>query len=144
MSRGRAGPLHEQASMEHGKGMDWVMESWKLTCRSATGNGLPLLRVLRHFISVMIILFFCFVNSLFYVGWVHLINVSFPCNSIYLFVWTGLAYLRSQCFCYIWYKKFAFNLWYISHLKRKHMLLALYTLCLGSIIGIRAWLLNEN
>jgi hypothetical protein len=51
--------------MEHGKGMDWVMESWKLMCRSAAGNGLPLLRVLRHFISIMIILFFCFVNSLF-------------------------------------------------------------------------------
>jgi len=38
-----------------GKGWTW---SWRLMCRSVAGNGLPSLRVLRHFISVMIVLFF--------------------------------------------------------------------------------------
>jgi len=45
--------------------------------KSAIGNGLSSLQVLCHFISVMIVLFFCFVNSLFYVGRAHLLTISF-------------------------------------------------------------------
>jgi hypothetical protein len=54
--------------------MDWVVE---VMDRIATRNGLLSLQVLCHFIFVMIVLFFCFVNSLFYVGRVHLLTVSF-------------------------------------------------------------------
>jgi len=54
--------------------MDWVVE---VMYRIATGNGLLSLQVLCHFIFVMIVLFFHFVNSLFSVGRVHLLTVSF-------------------------------------------------------------------
>jgi len=74
MSRGHAESWHAYACMQRGKGMDWVVE---VMYRIATGNGLLSLQVLCHFIFVMIVLFFHFVNSLFSVGRVHLLTVSF-------------------------------------------------------------------
>jgi hypothetical protein len=80
MSRGHAESWHAYACMQRGKGMDWVVE---VMDRIATRNGLLSLQVLCHFIFVMIVLFFHFVNSLFYVGRVHLLTVSFS-------LWFGL------------------------------------------------------
>jgi hypothetical protein len=74
MSRGHVESWHAYACMQRGKGMDWVVE---VMYRIATGNGLLSLQVLCHFIFVMIVLFFRFVNSLFSVGRVHLLTVSF-------------------------------------------------------------------
>ena len=122
MSRGRAWPLHEHAGMK----------------RAKVQQEMVFYRCEFYVIlfSLWLFCFFYFVNSLFYMDWVHLITISFPCNLVYLFVWTGLAYLSSQCFRKKGYIKFAFNLWYISHPKRKQTLLALYILCLGPIIYI--------
>jgi hypothetical protein len=135
MSRGRAGPLHEHSYMQYGKGMDLVMEvnvqkcsrKWSSIVTSFTSF------YFRYDSSI-----FRFVNSLFYVGWVHLVTVNFPCNSICLFVWTRLAYLKANAFVKI-IEKFTFNLWYISHSKRKQTLLVLYSLRFRPIIKGAVW-----
>jgi hypothetical protein len=73
MSRGRAGPLHEHSYMQYGKGMDLVMEvnvqkcsrKWSSIVTSFTSF------YFRYDSSI-----FRFVNSLFYVGRVHLLTIS--------------------------------------------------------------------
>jgi len=95
MSEGRAGPLHEHACMQHGKGMDWVMKvnmqkcsrKWSSIVTSLTH---PKLRVLHHFIFVVIVLFYTLLILCFTRVESILITVSFLCNSVYFFIVRGL------------------------------------------------------
>jgi len=53
-----------------------------------------------YVILFLLWLFYFFVLLILCFMWVEPIclRLVFPCNSVYLFVWTGLAYLSSQCF----------------------------------------------